>query len=423
MSSPPTEEIHADADVASAGGEGLASVEPPRPGGLARIVVLVGVAVVALALVALSLRASSRTNKVALADAPKPVTVEEARAGQFQEVRTYVGTAQPWNSAKVGPQYVSAYVGAVLVRPGATVKRGEVLATLDCRNAAAASKEIAAKAKALEERQAAVEHEAGRVKELSQGGFASQNETEQLAARAASDKAEVESLRASLVSRSLEVDDCILRAPFPAEVAERFVDPGAYVRPGNPVVTVIDRSLVRVTADVPESDFAVVAPDRPVALLVEATGAKLSARVSRRAPAADEATRTVHFEVDVPNLRTLPDGKSERVIPVGTTVRVSIDVGAPRPASLVPLRSAVLRGGQATLFTVEEGQVARKRSWPVLGEAGGTLYVDPSLAGGTPVVTEGRALLADGDKVTAKEAAAPPPSAPPPAPTTKEPTK
>src|SRR5581483_3970596 len=120
-------------------------------------------------------------------------------------------------------------------------------------------------------------------------------------AKATSEAQEVESLKATLVSRSLEVDDCILRAPFAGEVSERFADPGAYLRPGNAVATVIDRSVVRITADAPEADFAVVAPETPVAIEIEATGVKLMGKVSRRAPAADEATRTVHFEIDVPN--------------------------------------------------------------------------------------------------------------------------
>ena len=213
-----------------AGGAGAGS-------GRVRVVVLVGVAVVLFGMLGLYLRAASRVNHVAMAQAPKPVATTKSKAATFRPVHTYVGTTAAWDSARVGPQYVSAYVGTVLVRPGAVVKRGEVLATLDCRNASAASREIAAKAKAIEERQAAAEHEAQRTKEMQQGGFASQNELEQLSARSASEKAEAESMRASLVSRSLEVDDCVLRAPFAGEIAERYVDPGAYVRPGNPVVS------------------------------------------------------------------------------------------------------------------------------------------------------------------------------------------
>ena len=364
--------------------------------GRVRLVILLIVTLLLLAVVGLYVRASSKTNHVALTQAPKPVSVEKAKATTFRPVRTYVGTTNPWNAAKVGPQYVSAYVGTVLVRPGAAVKQGQVLATLDCRNASAASREMAARARALEERQAAVEHETQRTKELTAGGFASANEVEQLTAKSASEKAEVESLRASLVSRSLEVDDCILRAPFAGEVSERFVDPGAYLRPGNPVATVIDRSMVRISADAPESDFTIVGPGTPVQIEVDASGAKTEAVVSRRAPAADDTTRTVHFEIDVAN--------ANHVLPVGTTARLTIHVGEPKTATSVPLKAATLRGDKATLFVVDGG-VAKRTNVAVLGEQSGLLYVDPTLPAGSAVVVEGRALLDDNDKVTAKELA------------------
>jgi RND family efflux transporter MFP subunit len=357
--------------------------------------IVLGVALVLAAMLGLYERAASRTNRVALAASPKPVTVERVQKATFRPWREYVGTLQPWGLARVGPQYVSAYVGTVLVRPGSTVKRGEVLATLDCRNASAATREIAARAHALEERQVAAAHETERMKQLVDGGYASANDIEQLTARTSAQSAEVEGMRASLASRSLEVDDCVLRAPFAGEVADRFVDPGGYVRPGTPVVTVIDRGTIRVTAEAPESDFAVVAPGVEVRLSNQAGGGELRARISRRAPAADESTRTIHFEIDVAN--------PERALPVGTTSTIHIDVGKPVDAAAVSLRSATVRGDSASLFVVD-GEVARKQVVPVLGEAGATLYLAPSLAAGARVVVEGRALLDDGDRVTAREA-------------------
>jgi RND family efflux transporter MFP subunit len=363
----------------------------PPPSGRLRLFIVSGVTAVMVTVLALYFLALARTNHEAPAQAPKPVTIARAEAGSFRLQRAYVGTIEAWNGARVGPQFLSAYVSTVLFRPGATVRRGEVLATLDCRNASANSKEIAARAKALEERQLAVEHESERVSEMAAGNFASKNEAEQLAARAASDKAEVESLRASLTSRTLEVDDCILRAPFAGEIADRYADPGAFVRPGNPILSVIDRSTVRIVGDAPEDDFAVVAPGTVVAIEVPATGAKLEGKISRRAPAADDSTRTVHFEIDLPN--------PARVLPAGTTAQLAISFGAPRPATLVPLNAASVRGEAATLYTVSDGK-AHRAEVKVLGEAGGTLFVD--LAPGSHVVVEGRALLNDGDRVAAK---------------------
>jgi RND family efflux transporter MFP subunit len=335
-------------------------------------------------------RAEAHSNSVALSATPKPVTVVRAAETTFRASRRYVGTLEAWVRAAVGPQLVSAYVDTVLVRPGAIVKKGDVLATLDCRNASATSQAVAMQARALDARQKAVAHEASRVQGLLEGGFVSENEAEQKAAQSASEQAQLLATQAKLLGTTLEVNDCILRSPFDGEIATRSIDPGAFVRPGTSIVSVIDRSIVRISADAPEVDFDVVNPGTEVKVHVISTGQDVVAKVSRRAPAADDATRTVHFEIDVPN----PD----RTIPVGTTGELVIDVGEPRQAVEIPLSAASVRGATASIFVVEDG-VAHARTVPVLGEVHGKVYLDPALKLGSSIVTEGRALLADGDKV------------------------
>jgi membrane fusion protein, multidrug efflux system len=340
-------------------------------------------------------RADAGTNKVALASRPKPVTVVRAKAATYRPTRTYVGTLQPWVQANVGPQLVSAYVDTVLVRPGAVVKRGEVLATLDCREASASTKAIAARARALDARQQAIEHEATRTQGLLDGGFVSPNEAEQKTAQSTSEAAQVESERANLARSSLEVNDCIMRAPFTGEIAQRSTDPGAFVRPGNTIVTVVDRTTVRMTADAPETDFDVVRAGTKASVHVYATNRDFPATITRRSPAADPSTRTVHFEIDIAD--------PARSIPVGTTGEVHIDVGTPAPAVEIPLSAATVRGSKANVFVVDH-DVAHSRTVVLAGEAGGSLFLDPALGSETLVVAEGRALLEDGDLVTAREA-------------------
>ena len=272
----------------------------------------------------------------------------------------YVGTLEPWVQANVGPQLVSAYVDTVLVRPGAIVKHGEILATLDCRNASASQRAVAAQARAIDARQKASADEAARTHVLLDGGFVSPNEAEQKTAQSASQLADLESTKAKLASTALEVNDCILRSPFDGEVARRTMDPGAFVRPGTSIVSVVDRSTVRMTADAPESDFAIIAPGTKITLHVYATNRDLTATITRRAPAADATTRTVRFEIDIPD--------PKREIPVGTTGEIHIDVGEPVAATEIPLYAAATRGDKATLFVVD-GDVAHSKTFAVEGEA------------------------------------------------------
>jgi RND family efflux transporter MFP subunit len=369
---------------------------PKRSGLLPAVpaVIVVGtLAVLALGAWLVS-RAQSRVNHVALATQPRPVTVVGATDTTFRETRKYVGTLRPWIEANVGPQFISAYVDTVLVRPGASVKRNEVLATLDCRNASASSQAVAAEARAIDERQQAIAHEAARVQSLLDGGFVSPNEAEQKSAQSASEEAQLVAQRAKLASTRLEVNDCVLRAPFDGEIATRSIDPGAFARPGTAIVSVVDRSTVRMTLDVPESDFDAVGPGTPLSLRVVATGRTLAASVSRRSPAADPGTRTVHVEIDVAD--------PSREIPVNTTGEVTLEVGRAERATAIPLYAASITGDQATVFVVEDG-VGHRKTFAVLGERESDLFVDPSLEAGAHVVSEGQFLLAEGDRVAAKQ--------------------
>jgi membrane fusion protein, multidrug efflux system len=377
----------------------------PPARGSKTVPLVVGGAVGAVLLLggALIWHAESRVNKVALSDSPKGVSVTLARATPYQPSRTYVGTLAPWLAASIGPQLVSAYIDTVLVRPGAIVKRGEVLATLDCRDASAANQAVAMSARAIDARQKALASESARVQDLLAGKFVSPNEAEQKSSASAAEAAELESMKAKLSHSTLEVSDCVLRAPFDGEIATRSMDPGGFVRPGMAIVSIVDRSTVRLEADVPEIDFKVVPPGTAVRITVSATKQELLGVISRRAPAADPSTRTVHFEVDLID--------PSRHIPVNTTGEARLEVGAPEPATEVPLYAASVRGNKATVYVID-GDVAHQRTVDVKGEIGGSLFVDTSLAAGAQIVTQGRALLTEGDHVSVKmdTEAAPTPS-------------
>ena len=372
----------------------------PAPAGK-RLRIIIGagtLAVVALG-IGLVARASAHVNKLSLAADPKGVTVVAARTAAYRPFRRYVGTIVPWVEARIGPQLIAAYADTVLVRPGDAVKRGQVIATLDCRNASASSKAVSMQARAIQTEQEALAHEASRIAELKEGGFASPNEIEKHAAESASKQAELMETQAKMQRATLEVNDCVLRSPFAGEVGARMIDPGAFVRPGSAVVTVVDRSTVRVVAEVPEADFGVVGPGTPVTIKALAAARELHAKIARLSPAADPSTRTVHLEIDVPD----PD----RSLPVGTTAELTIDVGEPAPATEIPLVAASVRGTKATVYVVDGEKTAHKGVYAEKGERGGRLYLDPSRPAGARVVTEGRALLKDGDRVEAKLDATP----------------
>jgi len=399
MSEPGTETESDETTSQAPGGE--AALPPAAPTAKSKprsfgvpAAIAAGVVVIVALCLWMYHHAASKVNKVALDSQPKPVTVVEARATTFRKSKRYVATIEPWLRAEVGPQLVSAYVDTVIYRPGAFVEKGDVLATLDCKTASAQSQAVAMQAKALEEEEVAIAKEAARLNAMLDGGFVPQNDVDLKKAEAAKTSAQILSEKAKLLGTSLEVNDCVMRAPFEGEIADRFADPGAFAKPGVAILSIVDRSTVRIAADVPETDFGDVDVGTPVRIHMLAMlgpEATITAPITRRVPAADPITRTVHVEIDVPD--------PNRVIPVGTTAELTVDYGDPIKAAELPLVAASVRGDKATVFVVEN-DVAHKKLVDVLGEVGGSVFVDPSLVG-AHVVTEGRALLEDDAKVEA----------------------
>lgn len=277
------------------------------------------------------------------------VAVARATSTVYANTRRYVGRLEPWAHATIGPKQLSAYVAAVMVRPGDDVVKGDVVATLDCRNALAATPQ----------------HQAppptdGTVPAPPPRGVA----------------------------------DCTFRAPFDGEVATRAADPGTFVAPGQAILTIVDRSTIRLVVDVPESDFNEVKPGTAVTIRSLATGGTVTSRVSRRAPAADINSHSVNVEIDLSD--------DEKLLPLGTTAEIITQLGEPQNATEIPASAAKIRGDVATLMVLDGENVSRLRV-KVLGERDGKLYVEPSLAAGTQVVIDSDNQLRDGDHVSVRK--------------------
>ncbi len=372
---------------------------PPTPTHRLRLPWLIagGTGFIILIGVGLALRAAHRQNHTALAQTPKLVGTIPVRAAVYRVEHRYVGTLQPWVEAKIGPQFISGYITEVRVRPGDSVRQGEPLAILEPEFAKARSTASQMQAKAIEARLEALAKESDRIQGLEKKGIVSVDEAENKLAETKSEQAKLEAAKAQMISTDVEFRDTVQRAPFNGEVGDRYLDPGAFVRPGTNILSVVDRNKVRCCTDAPEGDHPFLSVGRIVHLNLLANSKELDARISRVSPAADASTRTIHFEVDLDN--------KDRSFPVGTTAEMLILESAGREVVQLPSAAAMVQGNRATVFVVAGGRV-QKKVVPFLGERNGTLYLAPDLPEGTLVVLEGRAQLEDGDAVTASPATA-----------------
>lgn len=149
------------------------------------------------------------------------------------------------------------------------VECGDILAEIDVSEQRAALREAWARVKESEPDIAYLEKERERSQHLL---------AQDAVARAAYDKSnhDAESAarhRASLLATTerlqAEVDKASLRAPIAGTVTTRFVEPGAYVAQGTPILTLVDLSRLRVQAEIGEFDAARVVLGAKVKLRAE----------------------------------------------------------------------------------------------------------------------------------------------------------
>lgn len=199
------------------------------------------------------------------------------------------------------------------------VERGDILAEIDVSEQRAALHEAWARVKESEPDITYLETE----RERSQHLFA-----QDAVARAAYDKSnhDAESAtrhRASLLATTerlqAEVDKASLRAPIAGTVTTRFVEPGAYVAQGTPILTLVDLSRLRVQAEIGEFDAARVA-----------LGAKVKLRAEGYAPTWRGTVEEIPDEVVARQSRPLDPSR-----PVDTRVLlVKIRIDEPLPLRL-----------------------------------------------------------------------------------------
>jgi len=375
--------------------EELENLPAPRRGLPLPWLIAAGTALILLAGTALAIHAGRGQNRTALAQAPKLVGTIPVQEAVYRAQHRYVGTLLAWEESKLGPQFLSGYVTEVRVRPGAVVRRGEPLAIIEPERARAQNVASQAQAQAIQAKLSALARESERIQGLEKKGIVSENEAENKLAEVLSEKAKLQAAQAQTAGTDVEYQDSVQRAPFDGEIAERYLDPGAFVKPGSFILSVVNRTRIRCVADAPEGDHPFLTVGRTVHLDLLADGRQLEARISRVSPAADPATRTIHFELDLDN--------ADRSLPVGTTAEMLILETGGRKVLTLPSSAARVEGTRATVFVLD-GDRVRKKVLQFLGEREGQLYLSPDLPVGAQVVLDGRAQLEDGDQVAASPA-------------------
>jgi HlyD family secretion protein len=336
-----------------------------------------------------------------------PMTVELAsaeRASLIEHV-TIVGNLIGAATVEVVPR-VSGRLQSISVRLGDSVNRGQILARVEDdemrEQVKQAEASFAVATATVREREADLKFAETNLersrslynRQLLPKQTMDDAEARQQASAAQLDlsRAQYAQARSRLEELRIGLSNTTITSPVDGFIGRRMVDPGAYVGPGSPVVSVVDIHLVRMVANVVEKDLRRVSPGLAADVQVDAfPDETFRGRVARIAPVLDPATRTAEMEVEVPN-------PGFRLKP-GMYARVRFVVDQRKDVLTVPRNAIVDIEGQRGVFIAQADNNVKFQAVTTGLEEQDLIEVVVGLDEGTKVVTTGAGALRDGDRV------------------------
>jgi RND family efflux transporter MFP subunit len=370
--------------------------------------IMLFVAVVALVALRLSSGAKSdpRKNRILTVGTMSPIK-------QDLDVRlTYTADLIPNQLVNIFSR-VDGYIAKIYVDKGDLVKANQLLVEIDHTDYVHAVNQakanvLSAKAKVVQQ-DAAVRNAAltlDRMQALIKDQFVSQQDLDTAmvnrdAALALQDslRAQVQQMAVALAQAETNLAYSYIRAPFAGYIAERNLDPGAYVSGttaststmSRGILSIHDVETVRTLIEVVEKDVPLIKIGQRADVRAEAYPNEVfEGTVTRIVQALNRATRTMTVEVDLPN-------KDHR-LKGGMFARVEVLVGKHPQAIQIPLDAVsrleesqyvyVVKDGKAHQVPVELGARAENRVEVVTG-----------LTGDEQVIVSGKDLVSEGAAV------------------------
>ncbi len=338
----------------------------------------------------------------------KVITVSKVPASAYLVLP---GATAAWYESTIYAR-VDGYVGNWTADIGDSVKKGQVLATLetpdlDAQLAAAKAKlqadEALVKARQADADFAKTTYERWRD---SPKGVVSEQEREAKKAGYESAVAQLNQAKAQAGLDKADVDRYTILAgfkqvvaPYDGKITERRVDIGNLVTAGSSANTTLlyrmaQSDPMRIFVDAPQRIAEDMKPGVTARISASATGERLfEGKIARTADAIDPQARTLKVEVDMPN----PD----RVLVPGMYVDVRFDLPSKGQAE-VPAAVLLFRSQGPEVAVVKEG-IVHFRKVAIVRDNGNTVEIGSGIAVGDQVALNISNQITEGEKVEVSE--------------------
>ena len=234
----------------------------------------------------------------------------------------------------------SEHVGEIMVEEGDRVAAGQLLARLHTKRLQAARERARAEVVAAKAEEHAAQLSYQRIKRLAKNKLASREDEDEAEAKSLVTTAQVAAAEAALAEADQALKDAELYAPQAGIIRQRIVEPGDFVTPQTPVLTLALMNPIWVRTYLPESYLGRIKPGFEAGITTDSYPDKVyEGWVGSISPTAEFTPK----HVETPELRTrlvyqmrvfACDPEHELRLGMPSTVTIAMD--QPPPPAVAP---------------------------------------------------------------------------------------
>ncbi len=347
---------------------------------LAVMVLLVGGAVVFNTVVKAHFIRKAMAKNAAL---PQTVSTATAEYSQWQPEVRAVGSLRAVHGVEVTTE-VAGLVRAVDFQSGADARTGQTLVQLNADPDIAQLKALRAAANL-----SALTYHRDLIQYQAQAIGRAQLDTDEANLKSARDQ---EAAQAALVAKKT------IRAPFSGRLGITTVNPGQYLNPGDPIVTLESVDPIYVDFRLPQDELARVRVGQTVRVTADAyRGANFKGKITSIDPLVDPSTRNFLAEATIRN-------PQHQLLP-GMFVRTDIEAGAEERYLTLPQTAITYNPYGETVYLVRKpakagGHPVAVLRFVTLGPTrGDQVAVVKGLVAGDIVVSSGQMKIKNGTRL------------------------
>lgn len=341
------------------------------------------------------LAACAREDITPLEQAGETISAELLTVSPEEIPETYIttGTLIADDRVEIASRLMG-FIRELRVREGSTVKKGELLLTIDPTEIEAQLAEARARLAQAQARVDEIEVDFRRYKKLFEQKLipASRFQKEELALQVAREELRV--AQANLRRVEVQRQYAEIRSPVDGVVVEKLRQAGDIATPGAPILVIENPDNIVLKTFIREDHVSHVQVGDRLWVTVDAAGLKTIATVTRVVPAGDPATHSYLVKA------TLEEIGEARI---GMFARAEFLIGS-KWGILLPEKALVRRADLPGVYVVDEQGIAHFRMLRTGRHLDGRVEILAGLQGGERIVLRAEAPVHSGDRIVTTEA-------------------